>query len=367
LLYVHDGAAENHTLMSQDVEAELISTEDDSNYVETRTISNGAIRLGGVPDEQLLVRLNSSGYKSRELIITEPYGMQTRRTLLHDSANDQAFSQCFSLDSRASGFAPENTWLIAQMYLEGEWRDAAGGYFGTANQRCLGLEDNEQYRLVVEQTDDRRSLGGYTADIGLSDQITPLVVEGVELSLERGSTYQWEVQAKANRTDSDELEGGDIVFKFDSGDRDVKNLEITITNQSDPSHQIQYDILDGEVGTYVASYPVPEEHLNTTWVVEWSATIDGQQQTGSESVSLAYGNGSLGLGEMWTKIAVAGLLVLMAGIFGMVHAPAGAVVVAATAAIFNVMSLIDLPTLLVSTTLAIAILGFVAAKTRGGL
>lgn len=152
----------------------------DSNYRETTTVSNGVIDLEGMPDEDLLVRINKSGYRPRRIVVDDPTVEQY--TLLapesDDPANDTTIDWQFSLTDRTGNFDTGPTYLVIQQYYLGEYRTVGSDYFGAGNLAEVTLEENQEYRLTVRNGDtgDTRQLGQFIADPGRHSIPTELIV-----------------------------------------------------------------------------------------------------------------------------------------------------------------------------------------------
>jgi hypothetical protein len=363
-LFVHRG--ENISeLVTKEIDVEIYTTADGSNFHETRTVSDGSVVFSGMPDQQLTVELNATNYTSRKLIIDNPYAKADRHTVLYDSRDSETFTQCFSLDSQAAGFSPSDTWLTMQVFIDGQWRDAAGGNFQAANRRCLAQQDTEEYRLIIEdRSGNRRSLGGYTADIGFRNQVIPLTVEGVSLSLDRGGVYRWEVAAHDSTPDGVAGEGN-ITFKLESRDATVEDLRLVIYEQGNESNELDSVEAFGTIDTYQASFPLTENQTETSWVVEWSATVDGTEENGSDVVQASGGYVNSPLSPLWLKVFVGAFFIIIGGVVGALHAPYGALIAAGSGALLHTVGLYQVPETTVYFALSVAAVGLAASKAGG--
>jgi hypothetical protein len=363
-LSIHKGANFSQ-LVTKSVEVEIYTTSDSSNFHTMKTVSDGTVVFGNMPDEQLKIELNATNRTARKMIINHPYSKTDRHTVLYDSRDSETFTQCFSLDSQGAGFSPSETWVTMQIHIDGEWRDAAGGYFQAVNKRCLAQQDTDEYRLVIaEQSGDRRSLGGYTADIGFRNEVIPLTVEGVSLSLDRGDTYRWEV-ATHNATPDGVAGAGNITFKFRAQDANVEDLNIVIYEKGNRSNEL--DSLDepGTINTYQASFPLDENQTRTSWVVEWNATSDSGPIGGSDAVQASGGYVNSPLSPLWLKVFVGAFFIIIGGVVGALHAPYGALIAAGSGALLNTVGLYQAPETTVYFALSVAVVGLAASKAGG--
>ncbi|WP_435359286.1 Ig-like domain-containing protein [Haloarchaeobius sp. DFWS5] len=364
-LQVHEGS-DTSTLVTSEIDVEIFGTAQSSNYRDTRTVTNGQIAFENVPNEQLMVRLNASGYQPRQVIINDPYSKVDRHTVLYSNSSSESFEQCFALDSKGAGFAPDQTWLIMQSYINDSWRDAGGSYFGAANVACVGMQDGTEYRLLVEDGGgDRRALGGFTGDSGFSQQVISLTVEGVSLSLDQGGIVRWEVSAE--RIDSQSFAGeGKIYFDMQPGDATVEDLHIRIHERGNESNILEEVEVTGEVGSYSGSFPLNATEANQTWVVAWDATVNGEVVEDSDIVDIRGQALQTFLPPEYEMLFVGGFIILIGGVFGFVHAPMGSIVTAGMAALFHMMGVLDLPGAAVVFALTIAVIGFMVSKTGTG-
>ncbi|MWG33140.1 LamG-like jellyroll fold domain-containing protein [Halomarina oriensis] len=365
ILYLHH---ENGTqLLTKEVTVEMVGTASMSNFVTERATSDGTITFGQLPDEQLALRISAANYTTRTMLVDNPYGTVERHTNLIDSSSAAGYSQCFALDSRGAGFAPDNSWLIVQQHINGSWRDMAGGYFGAANSVCFDLVDEEDYRLAIRDEGDRRNLGGYRGDSSFAQQTRNLIVEGQTFGLERGTTYEWEVESVVT---NETIGSRELLFKFNARDRRIEDLHIVIHERGDPSNVLDELYAYGTVGSYNANIPIPADESETEWTISWEAElyptgdadepaqhIDGTWRVGADGTATP-----LGLSEFWTKVALGGVILLVAGVFGFIHAPTGAVITAGLTGIFAVMGYLEIPQTVLMFAISLSVVGFAASR-----
>lgn len=358
-LNIYDGDNPQQ-LVTDQVNVTIYATSQSSNYRDTRTTTSGTVVFGSVPNSQLLVQLNATGYANRQIIIDNPYAKTTRNTVLLNNSNSDTFEQCFQLDSRGAGFAPDETWLTAQRYLNGTWESAASGYFGAANLVCFSLEDSEQYRLRVSDGDNTRDLGGYEADISFQNEVINLIVENVRYGLDRGDTYRWEASTTLNESTGK----GDILFKIDSRDVDLEDLVVTVTNDETGNQLCQVQ-KTGSFQEFSTNCQLNESEAKEDWLVEWEAT-NGDGELVQESIVLSPNTGliNLGLTGKIGIVPVAGLMMVVAGLFGKVHAPMGAFITAGLAALLSFTGIASIQMSGLLFALGIGAMAVVAAGGR---
>ena len=364
-LYIHDGNDQNYPLLNQDVNITAFGTSEDSDYVNQTTVSNGEFVMGDVPNEQIKFVLNSSGRASRSIIINDPYGEAIRRTVLYNATGAGTYDQCFSLDSAGAGFAPDRSWVTLRVYINDSWRDAAGGYFGAVNIQCMTVQDESEYRLVVSDGDDRRSLGGYVADKSYESTTLPLLVEGTQFSFDRGTDFSWEVSSAINESDH-----GNVTFKFDSGDAEVSDLNLVVREEGN-STPIFDESQNGEVTSSVWLVELGPNQTDEELIVEWnarrgaSAGDPGEEIGATEKIRVGYSDGGIGFDPKWSGAAAGFVLILVGGMFGAAHAEIGAILVPVIGSILTLSGFISIGGLAISLALALGVLGYVAAASGG--
>lgn len=362
IIRVYDGDVPTDLLDHQTIDAEFIGTSDTSNFQETRSTTNGTFPLGGLPDEELRVRLNATDYGERVLILASP--SETRETIMYNLTNSATFEQCFTLDSRGAGFAPDETKLVIQAYINGQWQDATGKYFGAANLACAYLEDGENYRLKVTDGENTRNLGGYEADQSFANDVITLVVEGVTFGLDRGEDYRWQAEL-TNESGSPEIQ-----FKLDSRDQALEDLEITIWERGNPPNVLTTVQESGPVGVYSANFPLTNDQATKEWVVNWTAEYpDGTIATGQTIVSLATAQSTLvpaGAPPDVILGLVIGLVILLAMVFGgELTAPVGMVITVGFAGLLSLLGVLDIPEDVLMLAIGLAVVGYIGIGVFG--
>ena len=361
-LSVHDGDNVSQLLDDRTITFEIIATDTDSNFKETRTTTNGVVRFNGVPDEQLSVRLEADGYETRRVIIDHPYKQPDRHTVMLNASNPDTFEQCFELNSKGAGYPPSETWLKLQSFIEGQWRDVGGTYFGSTNLACVGVTDDHEYRLVVSDGTHMRDLGGYTADKSFSDQVIPLTITDVNVGLpSSGKPYTIDASGSVNETTGE----GVINVTFRSNDQSIEDLHLVIYERGNQSDPVFEKTVYGAVETYSASVPIPANRTDESYVLEWDATRNGSKIDGRQYVSVGKTTVNLGLASSWRRIAGAGLVLFVGAIFGPISAPVGAVATGAFSAGLWFVGWLDVQVGVITYAVSIAVAFYVANRAGG--
>lgn len=152
----------------------------DSNYRDTRTVTNGVLDLKNVPDESITIRINDSQGQFYNQTVALDHPWEATYTLLQPKSDGDTASgtttlpggnatvqQGFTLDDNSGEFDPDRTTLEIYQYYDGRWRLVSSGRFGAANLYEAYLTNSTTYRLrIVNDQGDTRSLGelDYHAD-----------------------------------------------------------------------------------------------------------------------------------------------------------------------------------------------------------
>ncbi len=361
-LSIHDGDNVSQLLDDQTVTTELIATSSNSDFKETRTTSDGVVRFGGVPHEQLAVRLEADGYQTRRVIIDHPYKRPNRHTILLNKTKSSTFEQCFELDSKGAGFPPSDSWLTIESYIDGKWRDMTGAYFGATNLACVGVTDDQEYRLVVADGTHTRDLGGYTADKSFSDQVIPLSITEIDVGLgSSGKPYTVDASGSVNQTTGE----GVINVTFRSNDQSIQDLHLVVYERGNEDNPVFEKTVFGPVEAYSGTVPIAANQTDETYVLEWDATKNGSTIDGRQYVSVGKNTVDIGLSLKWKRIAGAGLVLFVGAIFGPISAPIGAVVTGGFSAGLWFVGWLDVQVGVIIYAVSIAVAFYVANRAGG--
>lgn len=329
---------DNNQLTSENVEYVVLS--EDSDFRRAGSTTTGEIDLEGVPKERLKVTLStpSGNYSERVLFLDDPSKNVT--TVLYpapSSTLDNAsltFTQSFTLQDNTGQFPSADTVLVVEAHVNGGWKDIASNEFGAANLANATLRDGETYRLRVRNRDsDIRLIGLYEADITNGDAIQPLLIEGFSTDAQfEGIGFQQ--NATIIRPES-ENEDDYIQFNFSTGNQTtVRNFTAEIYEYGNESNKIYEKNNFGLVNSLVLVQPLTDSATDKTWVVSWTATVDGEQEQAQVIVGRQILGPGIPLSNIWKSTISFGLLFLMAAFFGRARAPQGGVIVALVAGVF---------------------------------
>jgi hypothetical protein len=361
-LSIHDGDNVSQLLDDRAVTVEILATNSNSDFKVTRTTSDGIVRFNGVPHEQLAVRLEADGYQTRRVIIDHPYKRPNRHTIMLNKSKSSTFEQCFELDSKGAGFPPSDSWLTIESYIDGKWRDVTGTYFGSTNLACVGVTDDQEYRLVVSDGTHTRDLGGYTADKSFSDQVIPLSITEIDVGLgSSGKPYTVDASGSVNQTTGE----GSINVTFRSNEQSIEDLHLVIYERGNEDDPVFEKTVLGPVEAYSGSVPISANQTDKTYVMEWDAAKNGSTIDGRQYVSVGKTTVDIGLSSSWKRVAGAGLVLFVGAIFGPISAPIGAVVTGGFSAGLWFVGWLDVQVGVIIYAVSIAVAFYVANRAGG--
>lgn len=325
VLEIYDDADEE-LLQQETVTVQISATQ--GSLQETQTTNNGILSLENLTDQEYVLEISAPGFSNRTRVITSPAG--TYRTKLYNSST--AYDQSFTLDDNTGFFPADETKLEFQERINGTYRTTASEYFGPPNEATLALVDGREYRIVVTNRDgDSRSLGAFVANETLAGTTIEIVVTEFNPDDEAQSTplYTWDARFQ-------NPDGIDPYIKFDwnltNTSVTAENFKLKIYQYNNESNVI-YQNNFGLTQSISHNQPLTEDQADQTWVVEWSATIDGEEETGQELVSRPQQPLLGDLDALWKQAAGFTVILLTAGLWSQLNRGVGAVVTGGVAGV----------------------------------
>jgi|GEM_PF-5340216 len=300
--------------------------------IYTRMTSDGTVSLAGLPaGERFAVVLSAEGYYRRRLIIDSLYQQQTAY-MLNDSMT--AAEKQFVLNDVGGNYPAESTRLYIQRSINNStgYQTVAADYFGATSSFSTFLQTDQRYRLVIENDrGDRRVLGSYTP---IAAGVERLKIEGVSL-------YQQSQEGYIANASTQRLESGQrqVIVRYRDAAAATSEYQVRVHERGAPENVTYTDSVSGTVENYSAYVNVEN---NTNYVVNWSATRNGNQIRGTVPV----GGGDLGiqipLDPQWLGTLGLLMLVFVASLAGERFATHIAMAVVAFAGVLMYLAVIDL-------------------------
>ncbi|MCU4926925.1 hypothetical protein OB905_13200 [Halobacteria archaeon AArc-dxtr1] len=288
--------------------------------------TDGVIDMGGVPvEENLIVSIDAEGYHSRTTIIPSILEQQTAWML--DQDEDSVLNE-FEINDETGSFQTGETRLEISRPIPDEDTDertfevVAGDYFGADGVFPVELATGQRYQLAVVNDDgERRSVGTYTPR---TDGLRTIDIGSTSWSLGDDESYATEARYTTEEIDGEEVDH--IIFEFGDPENRVSDLEVRVEDRFNSSNVI-HDESVADPSDYRLVLPLEEDQTDTQWVINYSATVDGEVRQAKMPVGPSE-DIPLPMDAQWLQTLVIVALVVLAAAFpGPLSSIGGAVVV----------------------------------------
>lgn len=150
-------------------------------YRDDRKVIDGTLDLEGVPNQDLLINIEKTGYVNATFAIEDPtkfsYTLLAPKPGSGEPGANETVLQNFTLVDRDGRFPPEESRLIVERYYQGAWRTVDSEYFGASNFVTIPMVDGQTYRFTVRNSDGGVvSLGTKVYDQSSFDNPEDLIV-----------------------------------------------------------------------------------------------------------------------------------------------------------------------------------------------
>jgi len=368
------GTPENLSVYNESSPDQLIDDREvtlkifpDSENVYTRNTTDGNVSLAGLPtDEELVISANADQYIQRSVIIKD-ISQQQRIYLLNESVETNQVR--FTLNDQTGTFDEETSTLFIRKAVtvngDTKFRTVAADQFGVEGYTET-LESGDRYRLVVENDQgDTRMLGTYRTTV---DETVELRIGNLEYDFgEPDSSYEWNASFEDIDPDEDNEEN---VIKFNYRDQSDSTSEISVRiyQQGNQSNEIMNTTYSGEYGTFGLTEAVPDGQEGKNWVVDWSATRNGETISGKRVVGQNQQGPGVPLEKTWRIIVAGGVILIVAGLFSQVNAVMGAATVSILGGMFWILNWLPSEVgggVIVASLVLTGLVG--AGRIRGGI
>jgi hypothetical protein len=258
------------------VELEFYGASNETFNVQ-RSTSNGKINMTGLPaDEEFVVVAKADDYYNRRIYVSSLVETQSVYVL---PKGQKAVYNVFTLTDRSGTYPAGETRLIVQraLNISGslEWRTIAGDFFGATNRFPVYLSYNQRYRLIIENSDgDRRVIGAYTATD--EDNPKPIIIKSIVVRPPNGQDYYG-----TGWVEDDTKNDGEKSLRFSYADSSgqTSDLNLLVYERGNRSNEIVNTTVADPGTEWAYSYTLKEsrDELGKAYVVEWSASRNGQQ------------------------------------------------------------------------------------------
>jgi hypothetical protein len=254
------------------VDAKAYAQSSDSVYDISTT--NGELPLTGLPADEYVLIVESSGYKTTAFYVDDIASPDNAFLLPTNVSTSEII---FELDDSTGRFGDE-TRLYVQRALNTSgtvsYETVVSDQFDASNQIATQLVNNERYRLKVVNADgEARVLGTYTPT---GDTLVPLPIGNVVLRGTSGDGTSFAAQLE------DSAGGRVIRAQYRDPDEKTSELRITIVEYGNTSNVlVDNQTVTGPFGTATVTYNVPASAPDDiSYRVQYEAVKTGDDETG---------------------------------------------------------------------------------------
>lgn len=311
-LYIrNETSADNLIDNSVDV---TVSFENGTTITE-RTTSDGTVDMSGLPTTDFIVTATADGYYSRTVYFQNIIGDDSVY-LLDKSYN--ATETRFVLEDPTGQYPSDSIVIIKRAINQSgtyRYRTIYSDEFGTEGVTA-DLHQDKRYRLSIRNpSGDVQQIGPYRADVSEEVVVRP---GNPVISLD-----DYEDGWAANAS----VEDGMLEYRYDDPDQLTQQLTVTIVEKNNESNRLRPPDNYYDIGTVSGTYNLTEDETEKTWIVKFEVDRDGETYTVTEEVS-ERPNLTPPLSDAWRLVIGIGILLISAGVFSVLNASVGGVVVA---------------------------------------
>ncbi len=308
----------NETNASQLVDSPVEVTVEFQNgtVVTERTTTSGTLDMTGLPTTDFLVTVNASqDFYARTVYFQSIIG-DSSVYLLNKSY--KAYEDRFKLEDPTGQFPSESFVIIKKPINRSgtkKYRTIYSDRFGVEGVTA-DLQADERYQISIRNPSGTvQEVGPYRADVSETVTVRP-GTPNIELGeYEDG----W---ASAASLDNRTLE-----YRYDDPENKTQRVTVWIHEKGNTSNQLRPNVSYYDLGSFSGTRTLTENESEKTWVVNFVITRDNEKFTASETVA---NKADLvpELSREWRLITGIAILLISAGIFSMLNAGVGGVVVA---------------------------------------
>ncbi|WP_423745094.1 LamG domain-containing protein (plasmid) [Haladaptatus sp. SPP-AMP-3] len=281
-LRIFNETAPSTLVDSATVEVRMLTNETGAVEVFKRNTSDGVINMTGLPaDKPFIVVAEADGYYNRRIFVPSLYETQSIYLL---PETETVSDTIFSIDDYTGNYPSDDTVLLVQRPLNGNYKTVLGDYFGATGEFPAELAYNTRHRLVLYnvKTGEKRIVGTYTP-LTSSTQTVIVTPKGVTTLEDEPPSVV--LHPQVHRLPA--LDGTDISVTVREGDQTVTNWNVTASLQNDSSTTTVWIASDTSPGTLSKSLDLNGHHASTLVVnVTWT-TSGGQSATKTYRISLS--------------------------------------------------------------------------------
>jgi len=288
-----------------------------SGQVYEKTTSDGTVNLTGLPvNEDFIVDVDpSSDYHGRTIYIQSIYDQQNVYLL---STSEASVESRFVLEDPTGQYDSETLFLLEKPINQSgtvSYQTIVSDQFGSEGVTTV-LDEGARYRIRIRSVSGTtQEIGPYRADVGETVTVRP-GSPTIDLGeLEDG----WAANATIN---NDTIE-----YVYSDPDSLTDSVTVTAHEKGNTSNTLDTPREYYDLGEVSGTYALTENQTSKTWVVKFDVDRDGEQYSVTEEVS---NRPDLvpDLSDAWRLVIGIGIMLISAGVFSMLNASVGGVVVA---------------------------------------
>lgn len=311
-LYIRNETAPDELV---DSPVEVTVSFENGTAVETITTTDGTVNMSGLPTTDFIVTAEaSSDYYQRTVYFQSIIGDQSVY-LLNQSIS--ATESRFVLDD-PTGEYPDSSFLIIKKAInrsgENKYRTIYSDRFGTEGVTA-DLESDERYQISIRSPNGQvQYIGPYRADVAETITVQP-GTPTIELDdYEDG----WAAAA--------ELNNRTLEYRYDDPENETTQLTLWIHEKGNTSNRLRPNATFYDLGAMSGTYTLNANNSKKTWVVNYVVDRGNEEFTIQKEVS---NRPDLvpDLSSEWRLIIGISMLLVSAGIFSMLNAALGGVIV----------------------------------------
>lgn len=305
----------------------------------TDSDGDGNISLVGLPvDGEFTVSMKCNGYHNRTIIIEDIFAQQSAFMLSEDRPSVE---NRFTVEDRTGDFSPDVTEIIIQKAINRSkyggspdgfsWTNIAGDDLGASQEFVVDLEEGDRYRIKVQNNGgDQRILGAHNADLTATFN---LVIGTIILDPIGTDQPAWEAE-RTNETG----EPVRVTFEYNDSVQNTTKIWLHIYEFNNESNELLANTSftpsgTGNFGTFTNTEDVPAAENETTWVVDFLAERESEDNIDARIIVGPQRDLLPELPGWLLSIIYVGTILIVAGLFSQLNADVGALAVAGVGAV----------------------------------
>lgn len=290
--------------------------------IYTRNTTTGSINMTGLPPGDFIVEAeaNKNFYK-RVVYFPNIVG---NRSIYMLNKTYPAVESRFVLDDPTGQFPTDSVLIVKRPINRSnvtKWRTIYSDRFGVEGV-TIDLEKDQRYQISIRAPDNRTQLiGPYRSDVNETVTVRP-----------GNPTIPLDDYSKGWASNA-EIQNQTLEFRYDDPDNTTQAVTVWVHEKGNKSNQLRSNTTFYDLGSMSGIYSLTQNESKKTWVVKFIIEFDdGRTLTTAHTVAKKP-DIVPDMSDDWTLIIGVGMLLISAGIFSMLNAAVGGIVVSIEGAI----------------------------------